>query len=67
MNEGMTEAAAREIAQCYEDIRKKDAEIERLTEVKDLLIRAADAMEQLHKYAPIKYSSLIKELREAVK
>jgi hypothetical protein len=34
--------AAREIAQCYEDLRAKDSEIERL---KALLSRAADALD----------------------
>jgi hypothetical protein len=63
----MSETAAREIAQCYEDLRARDAEI---GELKTLLTRAADALEE-HVYVKrssnlnVDVSELIDELRKA--
>ena len=59
----MSEAAAREIAQCYEDLRARDAEI---GELKTLLARAADALEYdfLVQCSDLQ-EDLINELRKA--
>jgi hypothetical protein len=75
--ERVREIAAREIAQCHEDICEKDAEIERLkdqiselqTIYGNLLIRAADAL--VYQGCGCKgcqtIAALIRELREAAK